>query len=82
MSNSYTPITGNPRRKTKRSSRSDDTGTSSASRSDAARDRTRRVSVTPQDPDALEALAEEFGLPQSKVYNMAFRALLEKLGRG
>jgi DNA-binding IclR family transcriptional regulator len=37
--------------------------------------------VTPRDPNLLEEVARELGLPKSKVYNMGFRALLEKLGR-
>jgi hypothetical protein len=43
--------------------------------------RKSRVSVTPQDPERLEEVASDLGLPKSKVYNMGFRALLEKLGR-
>jgi hypothetical protein len=41
----------------------------------------QRVSVTPRDWGELEALSEEFGLPYSRIYNMSFNALLEKLGR-
>jgi hypothetical protein len=37
--------------------------------------------VTPRDPDLLDQMAGELGLPKSKVYNMAFGALLEKLDR-
>ena len=40
----------------------------------------RRVSVTPNNWERLEALSEELGLPYSKVYNVSFQALLEKLG--
>lgn len=39
-----------------------------------------RVSVTPNDWRKLEALSDELGLPYSKVYNVSFQALLEKLG--
>lgn len=39
-----------------------------------------RVSVTPNDWKKLEALSDELGLPYSKVYNVSFQALLEKLG--
>lgn len=77
---------GNPRRKTKvgddpggsagkAPSGEDTSGTGSSS------GRSSRISVTPRDPGRLEELAEELGLPKSKVYNMAFQALLEKLGR-
>jgi sugar-specific transcriptional regulator TrmB len=37
--------------------------------------------VTPQEWSTVKALSEELGLPYSKIYNMAFNALLEKLGR-
>lgn len=40
----------------------------------------KRVSVTPNDWKTLEALSDELGLPYSKVYNVSFQALLEKLG--
>lgn len=44
--------------------------------------RKRRVKVTPRDWAELEAVAERLGgLPYAKVYNMAFQALREKLGR-
>jgi hypothetical protein len=36
--------------------------------------------VTPRDPDLLEQVAGELGLPKSKVYNLAFRTLIEKFG--
>jgi DNA-binding IclR family transcriptional regulator len=36
--------------------------------------------VTPRAPNLLEEVARELGLPKSKVYNMAFQALLEKIG--
>lgn len=69
MSNSYTPITGNPRRKTKQSSSDGNAGGSSAQRN-APGNRKRRVTVTPRDPERVEALADEFGLPQSKIYDL------------
>jgi hypothetical protein len=75
----YEPIRGNPVRSTKSASSS--SGTDEDPDSDTSSRSTRRVSVTPQDWDKVEALAEEFGLPYSKVYNMGFNALLEKLGR-
>ena len=52
-----------------------------ASRAQASQGHSQRVSVTPRDWSKLEALSEEFGLPYSKIYNMSFNALLEKLGR-
>lgn len=79
MSTRYQPITGNPRRKTK-ASRSDRKRCAETEQS-SNRKRKPRVSVTPRDPNLLEEVARELGLPKSKVYNMGFRALLEKLGR-
>ena len=54
---------------------------SSADLTSASGGQKKRVSVTPRDWEKLKALAEEFGLPYSKIYNMSFSALLEKLGR-
>ncbi|MCS3632657.1 hypothetical protein GGP55_003277 [Salinibacter ruber] len=71
---------GNPRRKTK-----DNKKKKSSSRSKSGGGsqpgRKARVSVTPRDPEQLEEIANELGLPKSKVYNMGFKALLEKLGK-
>lgn len=78
MSTRYQPITGNPRRKTK-ATRSDGRRRAETERS-SNRKRKPRVSVTPRDPNLLEEVACELGLPKSKVYNMAFQALLEKIG--
>ena len=85
----YTPITGNPRRRT-RNEKENPTSTNSPTRTSSsetnpkksrARERKRRVQVTPRDWKKVEAISEELGLPYSKVYNMAFSTLLEKLGR-
>lgn len=73
----YEPITGNPRRRT----RSEEEPSGERAPSKGGSSRKARVSVTPRDPDRLEAVAEELGLPKSKVYNVAFQALLEKLER-
>jgi len=72
----YTPITGNPARKTQQ-----EDGRSSEGSDGSSQGRAKRVSVTPRDLGELEAVAAELGLPLSKVYNMAFQALREKLGR-
>lgn len=77
---------GNPRRKTKaedgpRNPDGKDPSSTDTSGKSSSSGRSARISVTPQDPGRLEELAEELGLPKSKVYNMAFQALLEKLGR-
>jgi hypothetical protein len=91
MSKPYKPITGNPRRKTKESTdggqQSSETSSDekssteekSASNGSTSTGRKRRVAVTPQDPEVLEAISENFGLPRSKVYNLAFKALVDKL---
>lgn len=71
---SYKPITGNPNRKTASS------GEESRSGGQGDSDR-KRVYVTPRDFEQVDELAKELGIPRSKVYNMAFQALLEKLGR-
>lgn len=72
---SYKPITGNPNRKTASSDEE-------RSRTDGGGDSDRkRVYVTPRDFEQVDELAKELGIPRSKVYNMAFQALLEKLGR-
>jgi hypothetical protein len=65
---------GNPNRKTK-----DDKGPS-AENEDSSQDRKKRISVTPTDPEKLKEVAEQLGLPKSKVYNMAFQTLLEDFG--
>jgi hypothetical protein len=86
----YEPITGSPNRSTRAEEASGEpspTDTSGSRDEDPAGSdgapsgRSRRVAVTPSDWDKLESLAEEFGLPYSKIYNMSFSALLEKLGR-
>lgn len=69
---------GNPRRKTKRGE-GEPSGEESQSEGSSG-DRKTRISVTPKDPETLEKEAEKLGLPKSKVYNMGFQALLEKLG--
>jgi len=65
---------GSPNRKTKQDHDSSEEG------DETSQDRARRVSVTPNDPEKLEEVAEKLGLPKSKVYNMAFSTLLENLG--
>lgn len=65
---------GSPNRKTK-----DDTDPPEEG-DESTRDRVKRVSVTPNDPEKLEQVAGKLGLPKSKVYNMAFSTLLENLG--
>jgi hypothetical protein len=77
----YEPIRGNPARSTKGGSSPSDTDESSDADSSSGSPRTRRVSVTPRDWDQVEALADDLGLPYSKLYNLAFSALLEKLDR-
>ena len=69
---------GNPRRKTQTST--DSNGEQASSTGNSSNSRRKRISVTPKDPDKLEEVAEELGLPQSKVYNMGFQALLDKFG--
>ena len=71
---------GSPRRKTKdNKKKKSSSGSKSGGGSQSSRK--ARVSVTPRDPEQLEEIANELGLPKSKVYNMGFKALLEKLGK-
>lgn len=91
MNKPYKPITGNPRRKTKKSTDGEEQSSETSSREESSTEeknasngsnstgRKRRVTVTPQDPEVLEAISESFGLPRSKVYNLAFKALVDKL---
>lgn len=69
---------GNPRRKTK--GEGGESGGEQSNSDSSSGDRKARISVTPKDPEKLEEVAESLGLPKSKVYNMGFQALLEKLG--
>lgn len=76
---------GNPRRKTKdeevpNGEATEDDSPSDASSRSASTGRKTRISVTPRDPDRLEEVASDLGIPKSKVYNMGFQALLEKFG--
>jgi hypothetical protein len=76
---------GNPRRKTKGDPSSDDaSGGETESRESegggSSPGRKKRVSVTPRDLGKLEQVADDLGVPKSKVYNMGFQALLEKFG--
>jgi hypothetical protein len=80
---SYPPIVGSPVRstleRTENERPKDETPPKAANT--GADGRRQRVTVTPQDWDELEAIATKYGLPRSKVYNVAFGALREKLGR-
>jgi hypothetical protein len=76
---------GNPRRKTKSdASGGDASGGETESRGSegggSSSGRKKRISVTPRDGEKLEEVADHFGVPKSKVYNMGFKALLEKFG--
>lgn len=76
---------GNPRRKTKSDASSEDaSGGETESRGSkgggSSSGRKKRISVTPRDLWKLEEVADDLGVPKSKVYNMGFKALLEKLG--
>ncbi|MCS4187847.1 hypothetical protein [Salinibacter ruber] len=71
---------GNPNRKTVNQDK--EANSAHESSGDDSDGRKTRISVTPQDPEQLEEVANKLGgLPKSKVYNMGFQALLEKLGR-
>lgn len=69
----YSTIKGNPRRRTRQSDATDQSDGASAKR------RKRRVQVTPRDWEKLETTAATLGLPYAKVYNLAFRMLVEKI---
>lgn len=79
------PESGSPADQAKSGSSSEgessSAGESSSEGGSSPEGRKTRVSVTPKDPNKLEEVAEELGLPKSKVYNAGFQALLEKLGR-
>jgi len=64
---------GSPRRKTQAEDKE------AIADADSSGGRTKRVSVTPNDPEKLAEVAERLGLPKSKVYNMGFQHLVEKL---
>jgi transcription initiation factor TFIIIB Brf1 subunit/transcription initiation factor TFIIB len=77
MNKPYRAITGNPARRTSRDRSKSESGRYRKSQWS----RKTRVSVTAQKLEVLDQVAEELGLPRSKVYNQAFRALLKEMGR-
>lgn len=77
---------GSPKESALRESSTEDSSTEDASEETSsqnsrgsARDRKRRITVTPNSYDRLERAAEKLGLSKAGVYNLAFGRLVEQM---